>query len=230
MEGLSIAEIFRRVIIKSGQFLLRQETIELDESRFKVLVEDALEIYNKYCPMDRTFNKNFSQSQRNYTFSSSDEFGIPEEILALTPIRVYGMSPHLLGYYDEVSRTNQITKEVVQIPFSYVKPDLQLPFNGIWRIHAMYEYEVAEFEDEDTGEISFYIPNMTIKERNFLELVRGMFIQGIGRSRRAFTLNDLPIAMDSDALVTEGQEIQEKAEENIINASHKYHLAFGGGN
>jgi len=227
MEKFYLADIFERVIVKSGQFLLPTESIELDETKFAFLVDDALEIYNKYCPLDREIDIE-STAGRKLPFSTTSDYGIPEEIVAVTPTRVYAVSPYWIAKRQPSSLSNDNLEEVSEVPFKYVKPDLYIPFNGRWRVHALYHYEIME-EENDEGDIQQFIPYMTLKERYFFELIRGMFIQGIGRSRRAFTLNDLPIAMDAAELVGEGVEIQERAEENITSSAHKYWLAFGGG-
>ena len=60
-----------------------------------------------------------------------------------------------------------------------------------------------------------------------MTLVRGMFLKGIGRSRRAFTLNELPILMDAGDLISEGEALVEKAEQQMQN-HQKFRLASGG--
>ena len=55
-----------------------------------------------------------------------------------------------------------------------------------------------------------------------------MFMIGIGRSRRAFTLNDLPILMDAGEIVSEGRELYREVIEEELPKYQKFHLSYGG--
>jgi hypothetical protein len=225
---MDLAEIFQLVVIKSGQFLLKTEALELDESRFRILVDNALATYNKYCPIDRTFPL-YVNSPRTYTFTSSSEpLGIPEEVVSITPTRVYGVNPYFLKSINQYKTQSENLEDRAEVPFRYEKPKLTLPFSGRYRIHAFYHYQIVETTDLD-GDIVMSIPYLTSEQTGLFELVRGMFLQGIGRSRRAFTLNDMPIAMDAAELTAEGKEIEDAAMETITNAQSKMWLAYGAG-
>lgn len=223
MEKLYLSDIFYRVIVESGQYLLPIENVELDQDKFRVLVEKALATYNKYCPRD-THNDIYVSSPRTYTYSTD----IPEEVLAVTPIRVYAVNPLWVNNLSNRYTQNPNLEEVHECPFAYYAPKLTLPYAGNFRVHELHDWVILE-ETDDDGAIDFYVPYMTIKETYFIDHVKGMFIQGLGRSRRAFTLQDLPVDMDASELVSEGQEIAEGAIEAMVERSHKFSLAYGGG-
>ncbi len=64
----------------------------------------------------------------------------------------------------------------------------------------------------DTSPVPYYnLPNITYKDHRFLSLVQGRFMQGLGRSRKAFILNDLPITSDASDMVSAGKEIEKEA-------------------
>jgi hypothetical protein len=50
---------------------------------------------------------------------------------------------------------------------------------------------------------------------------------GVGRSRRAFTLNDLPIIMDASEIVQEGRELYKEVIEEELPKYQKFYLAYG---
>jgi hypothetical protein len=49
----------------------------------------------------------------------------------------------------------------------------------------------------------------------------------VGRSRRAFTMDDLPISADADTLVSDGKEKEDKALEDLQNNAC-IHIGMGG--
>lgn len=220
-----LTDIFERILVKSGQFLLRVDNIELDPTRFKVLVEDALVILNKHRPIDRHVYITVN-SPRTYTFSEELDGIIPYSVVDAVPVRPSAVNPYMLNMMGLGSDRNEYMSEKGSVPFEYRKPNLTVSFSGDFDVHCIDYYEIIS-EQDDSGAIVFSIPELTINESYFFELLRGMFLQTLGRSRRSFTLNDLPIAMDADQITAEGENIIENAMEDLI-ANAKTHLAFGG--
>ena len=68
------------------------------------------------------------------------------------------------------------------------------------------------------------LPGITHRDHRFLKLMQGRFMQALGRSRKAFTLNDLPITSDAAEMVSSGKEIETEAITEI-NESGKWWLA-----
>ena len=65
-----VTEMFDRVILKSGQFILAKSKIEIDIDSFRLLVEDALAQYSKHNPATKRYQIYVSYP-RQFTF---DEF------------------------------------------------------------------------------------------------------------------------------------------------------------
>ena len=66
------------------------------------------------------------------------------------------------------------------------------------------------------------IQTIDIENQKFMSLVAARFMITLGRSRRAFLLNDLPFQMDADMLITEGQDLYERTMQDIMTNSSFY--------
>ena len=55
------------------------------------------------------------------------------------------------------------------------------------------------------------LPDITIEDRRFLKLTQGRFMQALGRSRKSFILNDMPVISDAVDMVETGKEIEREA-------------------
>jgi hypothetical protein len=76
-----------------------------------------------------------------------------------------------------------------------------------------------------TSPVPYYdIPHITSRDHRFLKLVQGRFMQALGRSRKAFILNDLPITSDAPEMVSTGKEIEKEAIDEM-NESGKWYMA-----
>jgi hypothetical protein len=76
-----------------------------------------------------------------------------------------------------------------------------------------------------TSPVPYYdLPDITYKDHRFLKLVMGRFMQGLGRSRKAFILNDLPITSDAVEMVSSGREIENEAKTEM-EENGKWYMA-----
>jgi len=229
---LNIETIFEKILLQSGQFLLNANRIEVDPDRFRYLVEDALAIYSKHSPHDEHMyvamaaTRVMSLNADTITsITGKDYLGEPDWISDVMPVRMHGINPyHLFKNLDPSWNNDLVTK--AQLPFKYRKPLLYVSISAEWEVHAVWKHKVVETETERDG-FSYTVPTIDVNDVIFFRLLKGMFLQSIGKSRRAFTLNDLPIAMDAAEIAAEGQEIVEKAMEDIEN-HQKFYLAWGG--
>ena len=97
---------------------------------------------------------------------------------------------------------------------------------GTFDVTAHYDYANISIFDEDVDDllIDIDIPDLQ-KNKIFLELIAGRFLEMIGRSRRAFTRTDFPVIMDSDKLVVEGERIYKDAIKDMIDR-HDYSISI----
>lgn len=225
---MKVEEIWDRIRVRSGQFILNKSKIELDVDNFRTLVEDALAEYNRARPYDKMYNV-FINSPRQFTFTDTfdaDIKRVPDMLAEVTPIRAFNSNPYLYGTaLSNPSHNHSEVIEPLQVPWDYKKPTLTVPLSGDYKVVAMYNHQLVKVVDEASGIIYWEVTTISIEDVHFFKLLQGMFLQGIGRSRRAFTMSDMPILMDADQLYSEGQQIEEKALEDI-HSNKKIYLSM----
>ncbi len=90
-------------------------------------------------------------------------------------------------------------------------------------ITAHYGYPIIDMIDSDgvfvDAELKYIDEG---RDETFLEMVLGRFLITLGRSRRAFTLNNAPINFDSAELVSEGQSLVDTARLRLNETSNWY--------
>lgn len=226
---MTLKELFDRVLLRSGQFIMSTSRVELNSDRFVLLAEEALAIYSKHNPVEQHFTVEV-QENRTHTFNMGNThgLGVPKNVSSVTPIRIIGVNPWILRqrFGIALDRADSQLDIKQECPYEYRAPKLVLPYSGEFDVLVWYVHQVVKNESP-SGEIIYDLPTISPSDNNFLDLVRGMFLEGLGRSRRAFTLNDLPITMDADRIADEGRELVNDAKQAIANSS-KFYLAFGG--
>lgn len=196
----TLTELIDLVMIESGEFILGDlDYTLLDSTKFWTLAQRVMKTYDQYRAY--TMTRNVTVSSGKYIYTSALPNGIPDWISSVTPVEVTGA----IGIYQfaqrEVSeRIDEFT--LLEIPrgfqWRYDTPTLYVTENGRMEVIEHYEhaYTGTTFTTLDLG-----------VDKLFIDLLVGKFLQALGRSRRAFTLEELPIAMDAAELVTEGTEL-----------------------
>lgn len=73
-----------------------------------------------------------------------------------------------------------------------------------------------------TVSLAYTIATMDDTDYLFFELLKARMLKSLGRNRRAFTLNDLPITSDASELVSEGQTLEEATMAQMQEQSKAY--------
>jgi hypothetical protein len=214
---------------------MKKKNIELDVDSFRELVSDALDIYSDSVPFvdERTLNL---QGTRQITLNESvyEELDrSPDWVSECYPVRstgtIYGYYPHqVYGYgYASYYQSEELS-DPVQAPFKFDKKTklLVVPYNGFYNVKACFRHEIQE-EEIDNGKLQYVVKTITNKDQAFIKLCQAMFMIGVGRSRRAFTLNDLPIIMDAAEIVSEGRELYKEVIEEELPKYQKFYLSYG---
>lgn len=219
---MNLNEIFNKVLVLSGQFLIPDSVIELRVDKFKFLVEQVLGIINNYNPVDKYLYKDLSAG-RQYTFTAlNTPDGIPDNIVDVTPVRISGVAPYFLAEYALGGSELDVKKS---FPWVYRNPILTLPINAEVQIHAIYHHKIT-VDNVAGGEPAYKVSTLNANDDDFFELLTGKFLQALGRSRRAFTLNDLPITVDGAELVSEGKQMCDEALNDLIENKSKWYLSW----
>lgn len=222
-----LSEIKEEVITRSGQFILDADRLEVDDPRFLRLVKTALRQLNKYSPKDLKFT--IEAGNQVYTFDTgAGDPVVPEWISDVLPLRASGnFSVFAITESDHgtffgpgtVAPDADLVKR--KFAFEYRKPDLFLPFQGRFQVHAVNYWAVTKDANNADEIIGIEV------EEEFFNLVLAYFLQALGRFRRAFTLNEVSVEFDAAQLVDEGSTLEEKTIEAMADDS-KFYLAWRG--
>jgi hypothetical protein len=214
-------------MLDSGQFLLADDRMEVDFVRFKTLVDRVIGVYNGYSPVDfHEFIKIVGGRQYKFTKSNTKYGQVPKKISDLIPIRILGAVPY--GFQLNQSLNFQYMEKGM-MPYDYrLSIDgnegiLTVPFNADFDCHAIYNHELVKTGKDPQ---SWDVKTLGDNDDEFIDLLVAKFLIAVGRSRRAFTLNDLPITTDAAELVSEGKELEDKAMQDLIDNKMKWYLAW----
>jgi hypothetical protein len=228
---MKLREMFDRILVESGHFLM-QEDIELDLDKFAILVKSALGKFNQFSPHHERFLLKVAGGGLggiSYTFNSTFRgHGPPDWVSEIIPVRLAGIHP---WYFKSSTQTqNEYLDKKEQFPWEYNKPVLYVPIGSVYDVTGVWNHKIVSvsYKDPTSGALRKELEVTTITENNdaFFKLLEGKFLVAIGRNRRAFTLNELPVSMDSDSLISEGQAKQELAEQQLADEQHKFWLSY----
>lgn len=220
---MTLQELFDITLLRTGEFLVPQDKVELDVRRFRILIENALGWYSKYVPkIEYLYINANNTNSRQYVFvEEAFPYGIPDDISDIIPVRISGVVPYYLREFDR-PRSNLDIK--VEFPWVYRKPVLTLPTNAEFDVKAFYFHRLKNFGTNDNP--NWEVRTITENDQEFIDLVIARFLIALGKSRRAFTIEDLPIKVDATELVSEGKDLEKQAKEDIINNKHEFYLAW----
>lgn len=235
--GILLTELADVVMIRSGQFIVGPfENVQLDYDKFWKLCRGVIYEYQNHKPITKKFNLDIPQT--GYRFTSPNP--IPLWVSKVVPINGYGASsgfgsggiggsgdfaiitPHQainLARGASMGGAGGGLSSMFPQPspffFEYRDEVLYVSQSGMMDITAHYPYTWTETVDNDGKVTEVLIDGIDPSHDQYIELVLADFLVAVGRSRRAFTLNDLPITMDAPDLVSEGLELRDKVKEAL---------------
>jgi len=235
---MNLDDLIDYVMTESGEFIVGDlETTQIDRHRFHLIAKRALALYGRYRPLTKRLNLIIDRSVDLSLDPSSD---VPDWISRVVPVGtggteeatgmsaaafVYGNALGNEGFHDTVYSRPKTRS----MPWEYNAPVLSVygP-NDLYDVTAHYRRDFADVErNTDTNKvIKANLPGISYDDDLFLEMCVGYFLIALGRSRRAFTLNDLPVTMDGDQLVSEGDEKLRTVRE-MLQEQSSWHHAIG---
>lgn len=220
---MTLQELFDLILLRSGEFLVPIDKVELDIHKFRLLVSNALGWYSKYVPkVEYLYINANNTNSRQYVFvEEAFPLGVPDIISDVIPIRISGVVPYYLREYDR-PRSNLDIK--VEFPWLYRKPVLTLPTNAEFDVKSAYYHRLKNYGTNDQAQ--WEVRTITQEDQEFIDLLVGRFLISLGKSRRAFTIEALPIKVDAEELVSEGKELEENAKKEILENKHEWFLSW----
>jgi hypothetical protein len=225
---ITLSEMEEIILLETGEYLLENiENLSLDAAKLWILAKRVLKFYNSKRPF--TYKQNLTISGGSYTYTSGVDYGPPIWISSVVPVT----SSNVMDVYSQLSNRTIGEVSLLEIPRSFVwkyeDPKLYCGEDGRMDVVEVHDHQY-ELTTDSTGKVTEVIFT-TLNQRDdslFFELLEARFLMMLGRSRRAFTMNDLPIVMDASELVSEGQEIWRDTNEKLEEVD-KWWLALGEG-
>lgn len=213
---MKLTDVIDQVILDSGQFIVGDiSLINFDINKFNTICKRALAFYGKYKPKTKLLYVT--------TYNGSHTFldDIPSWISSARNVEAT-MLPAIFQ-----NRNNINLNDTIYGPWRYDKPIFYTSQPGRYEITGVYDLGHKEIRDDKNNLIDVELEDLDLSDARFLDLMRGYFLQSLGRSRRGFTLQDFPVQLDADQMIAEGNDLVKDAEEGIKENSY-WHLAVGG--
>jgi hypothetical protein len=222
---MKLNDIINFILVEIGEFFLEDVSdAGINKDKLYHLIDSSLSIYEKYRPLTKNFN--ITVLDPIYTFQED----IPEWISSVVPFGYGGLGDIALvtrtnifeaaGYIPTSSSIMGVTKPISI--FRYNKPKLYVNTQGLMDITGHYKYT------RDITRVGSIIKDLDLPEvdhsfDDFFDLLKAKTMIAIGRSRRAFTIQDLPLTTDADQIVNEGNELLLKTMEDLGEKSYWWH-------
>lgn len=100
----------------------------------------------------------------------------------------------------------------------YEKPLLITGISGLVSVRGYYNYEFVPIPGTD----DYNIPDLDMECNSESKLIQAKLLMTLGRSRRSFTMSEIPINTDASELYSEGNQLWESTKESIQTSSKWY--------
>ena len=163
----------------------------------------------------------------NHTGHNVDPGRVPVWIQEVTPVNVL-TTAGILYLIQETRFTNVGEQSILHEPRTFLweyerardksSGILYVTETGKMDITAAYEYHRIEMFDGSGNLVDVELQNIEEgKDEILVDMILGKFMEKVGRSRRAFTLNQTPVQFDAQEMVSEGERIYEQAKERLYD-------------
>lgn len=237
-----LSEVTDALLVRTGQHVIGDimTVLNLDYKRLWNSIKYDIADYQKYVPLTKHINVNsFSDSYYDFTldtnnagYVSPSEPGAPPKFLSkVTPLNSSLMpfvgSPYV-AFQAMLPDQWGPNRLVNPRPFLWnyqSPPKMMLSEYGCFDITAHYDYPVViTYEDDESTYADVEVVGLN-EDKVLLRILTGRFLQLLGRSRRSFTYEDIPIKTDADDLVKEGIDEYEAGMKDLLERNDAWFLS-----
>lgn len=186
--AVTLDNIIDTLLLESGQYISDLSPTLLIKEKVELMIERELGLYSRYLPTKVITRMRLYNGK---IFSIPEDGFIPT---AISDIRTDRLIPN--GY-----TVAMVPGSVHNYYWRYDKPILYLRYPD-------QEYIVHYIADHVYDKVNKTISTINIHDR-FITMLVGRFLMTVGRSRRAFTVADIPITSDASEMISEGKELYE---------------------
>ena len=209
VQKLGLRELYETALVRAGQYLVEEALLakEFPLDKFELLFKNQIyPLYQKYVyKSDRIVT--YVTYAAPYVFPEP----APDTVNAVIPVSIYGLYLGEFMNFRFLTHTSYLSTKPLSrftVAWEYRKPVLYVGYQGQVEIRVswklQYDEEKKELEvDPETKDI-------------LVDLAAGYVMVALGRGRRIVKIGDSNIEIDSDALVSEGEELIKEARERLI--------------
>jgi hypothetical protein len=209
---MKLSDIIDYILLETGNYLVSDLVkSEINLNKFLILAKSVLGEYTNYRP--RRDSSTIFVERQLYVF--------PQET---SPITIDRISNRFitLNYQYQYEEPNllpnriQGTDHIPALPhWKYDRPKLYINYVGLLYVLGNYDYTIRNIYNSEMEIIDYDLVEITYSNTEFLNLLAGKFLMTVGKQRRAFTANDLPITTDASDLVSEGKDLWDSTMETL---------------
>ncbi|BCG50082.1 hypothetical protein [Ralstonia phage RP13] len=202
--SLSLDQLIDVILLESGQFIADLDATLLDKTKLGTMVKRELAWYSRYQPFKATVVSSLYDKK---VFSLQADGFVPKNIVDIRTDRF-----NFIGY-----TTAPIPGPVHSYYWRYENPILYFRY-------PEGPYQMSYISDHVYDDVNQNLPTIDIGDR-IVNMMVGRFMMTVGRSRKAFTVDEIPLTTDAEAMYSEGKELYDKTEEEIKQNS-RFNLAI----
>lgn len=209
---MKLSELYDLVLLEIGQYQVEdliKEEIPL--KKFFPIAKSCLDYYTKYRPVQKT----------RVIYISGKSYEFINDLAPLVIDRVvstYGEKDLLITTETDLIRLNSHIPTLREQYWRYEKPLLITGISGLVSVRGYYNYEFVPIPGTD----DYNIPDLDMECNSESKLIQAKLLMTLGRSRRSFTMSEIPINTDASELYSEGNQLWESTKESIQTSSKWY--------
>jgi hypothetical protein len=202
--AISYQDLVDILLIESGQFIADLDATLLDQNKMEIMIQRELALYSRYKP---NYITTYAELYNQKVFSLDIDGYVP---VTISDIRTDMFNN--IGY-----SFSPLPAAVHNYYWRYDNPILYFRYpQGIYT----YTYTLKHIYDQ----VNMNLPTINIEDR-VINMILGRFLMTLGKSRRAFTVDEIPIQVDASEMISEGKEIYDNTLEEV-RQNALYNLAI----
>ena len=199
---LTYQELTETALLRTGQYILDIEDIEIDKNRLELIIKSELQWFSQYNPV---------RKQKDFILYDDKEFTVERD--GVIPLNITNIRRRRYQAYPLFNAS--VGRFATSLRWRYIAP--YLTFQYPKDIYTVDYYAPHTYKDEGIETLDF--------SSNFVGLFVARFMIAIGSGRASFVLNDIPITTNANDLLSEGKELLQ-ATQDLIRETSSYHLAI----
>jgi len=205
---MTLKELREYLFINSNQYFVGEKNLGVDDRVLSGLIKRALMYYGNAKPKKYMIYGYNIQSERTVIKFLQGNYSVGSDNVNLNTKEVV----NILGIYlaDPVYFNQKID---IPWKFDIRNKILWIPLYGTFNIEFLIKPTLEDISFDDI---------------EFLDMCLGLYMMYVAKTRKSFTLSELPFANDSDEMYNEGKELLENARQQVEEETGSWNTIISG--